>query len=340
LTCTINRPNSFKNRQDILFCEGSKTLSLIILPQISPTLNNATLTKWLVREGDTVARGDLLALAECEEGPIELESAVDGKLHRIVCKPSTTVPVGAPLAVVLLPGESSAGQVEKAEEILAQLASHLTHNARKAIDQIAREGKKVAGEAGHVLEDVVSSSRKILQNVAEKAKSITKKETSPSMSAPAQPSGPVVPILMPQAGNSMEEGTLLSWKVKVGDQVAKGDIVAEIETDKATMEVEAEEEGRVALLVAAEGAIVPVKEPILLLAATEDDARAWLANHGGCGGCSRSRRRCGVHSGTSQGGCRRHPHAPGGQFHGGGNAPFLEGQGGRHRFGGRHRCRN
>jgi len=87
---------------------------------------------------------------------------------------------------------------------------------------------------------------------------------------PASASGEVVPILMPQAGQSMEEGTLLSWKIQPGDRIEVGQIIFEIETDKATMDVEAVDAGRVARLVAAEGDIVEVKVPVAYLA--EDDA--------------------------------------------------------------------
>ena len=61
------------------------------------------------------------------------------------------------------------------------------------------------------------------------------------------------PILMPALSPTMEEGTLAKWHVKVGDKVKSGDVIAEIETDKATMEVEAVDEGVVAELLIAEG---------------------------------------------------------------------------------------
>ena len=51
------------------------------------------------------------------------------------------------------------------------------------------------------------------------------------------------PILMPALSPTMEEGTLAKWNVKEGDEVSSGDVIAEIETDKATMEVEAVDEG-------------------------------------------------------------------------------------------------
>jgi pyruvate dehydrogenase E2 component (dihydrolipoamide acetyltransferase) len=61
-------------------------------------------------------------------------------------------------------------------------------------------------------------------------------------------------ILMPALSPTMEEGTLAKWHVKVGDKVSSGDVIAEIETDKATMEVEAVDEGVVEALLVAEGA--------------------------------------------------------------------------------------
>jgi pyruvate dehydrogenase E2 component (dihydrolipoamide acetyltransferase) len=77
-------------------------------------------------------------------------------------------------------------------------------------------------------------------------------------------------ILMPQLSPTMELGKLAKWHVKEGDEVHAGDVVAEIETDKATMEVEAVDEGTVSKLLVPEGAEnVPVNQPIALLADRE-----------------------------------------------------------------------
>ncbi|MEZ5841941.1 MAG: pyruvate dehydrogenase complex dihydrolipoamide acetyltransferase [Hyphomicrobiales bacterium] len=76
-----------------------------------------------------------------------------------------------------------------------------------------------------------------------------------------------IEILMPALSPTMEKGTLARWHVKEGDKVAPGDVVAEIETDKATMEVEAVDEGTVSQLHVAEGtADVPVNTVIATLA--------------------------------------------------------------------------
>ena len=76
------------------------------------------------------------------------------------------------------------------------------------------------------------------------------------------------PILMPALSPTMEEGTLAKWKVKEGDKVSSGDIIAEIETDKATMEVEAVDEGIVGkILIPAGAENVKVNTPIAILLA-------------------------------------------------------------------------
>ena len=62
-----------------------------------------------------------------------------------------------------------------------------------------------------------------------------------------------IDILMPALSPTMEEGTLAKWLVKEGDAIAPGDVIAEIETDKATMEVEAVDEGVVGKIVVGEG---------------------------------------------------------------------------------------
>src|SRR5581483_3815729 len=73
-------------------------------------------------------------------------------------------------------------------------------------------------------------------------------------------------VLMPALSPTMEEGTLAKWHVKVGDEVRSGDVIAEIETDKATMEVEAVDEGTVEALLVPEGTEeVKVNTPIARL---------------------------------------------------------------------------
>lgn len=85
-------------------------------------------------------------------------------------------------------------------------------------------------------------------------------------------------ILMPALSPTMEEGTLAKWLVKEGDSVNSGDIIAEIETDKATMEFEAVDEGVIGKILIAEGTSgVKVNTPIALLLEEGEDASAAVA---------------------------------------------------------------
>ena len=70
---------------------------------------------------------------------------------------------------------------------------------------------------------------------------------------------------MPKMGDAMEEGTLLQWLKSEGEEVSEGDPIAEIETDKVTMELEAEDAGKLAQLIASEGQEVPVGEAIAFI---------------------------------------------------------------------------
>src|SRR5215467_13007825 len=82
-------------------------------------------------------------------------------------------------------------------------------------------------------------------------------------------------LRMPALSPTMEEGTLAKWLVKEGDEVKSGDILAEIETDKATMEFEAVDEGRIGKILVPEGTEgVKVNVPIATLIAEDEDANA------------------------------------------------------------------
>ncbi|HEY3266304.1 MAG TPA: dihydrolipoamide acetyltransferase family protein [Armatimonadota bacterium] len=96
------------------------------------------------------------------------------------------------------------------------------------------------------------------------------------MNQPSETRGAVA-ILMPQPGQSMEEGTIVRWLAREGDQVRKGDILFEVETDKAVLEVEAADSGRLARIVAKDGVTLPVKSLVGVLAETDAEADAFLA---------------------------------------------------------------
>ncbi|MCB9836511.1 MAG: pyruvate dehydrogenase complex dihydrolipoamide acetyltransferase [Phycisphaera sp.] len=80
-----------------------------------------------------------------------------------------------------------------------------------------------------------------------------------------------ISVTMPRMSDTMEQGTVVKWHVKEGDTVSPGDVLADIETDKATMELEAFDEGRIAKLAASEGANVSVGDLIVVIAEEGED---------------------------------------------------------------------
>ncbi|MGB9188690.1 MAG: biotin/lipoyl-containing protein, partial [Methylovirgula sp.] len=84
-------------------------------------------------------------------------------------------------------------------------------------------------------------------------------------------------VLMPALSPTMEKGNLAKWLKKEGDKIKSGDVLAEIETDKATMEIEAIDEGVLAKILVPEGtADVPVNDIIALIAGEGEDAKALV----------------------------------------------------------------
>src|SRR5579885_2898803 len=84
-------------------------------------------------------------------------------------------------------------------------------------------------------------------------------------------------VIMPKMGDQMSEGKILSWRKKEGEQVERGEVIAEIETDKANAEIEAEESGTLVEVRAREGDTVPVGTVIAIIGAPGERSRATPA---------------------------------------------------------------
>ena len=87
-----------------------------------------------------------------------------------------------------------------------------------------------------------------------------------------------ITLTMPRLSDTMEQGTIIRWNVKEGEEVASGAIVADIETDKATMEMQAYDDGVIAKILVGEGTQVPVGTPIAMIAEEGEDPEALDAS--------------------------------------------------------------
>ena len=97
-----------------------------------------------------------------------------------------------------------------------------------------------------------------------------------------------IEITMPRLSDTMQQGTIVKWNVKEGQVVKSGDTIADVETDKATMELQSFEDGTVARLAVAEGVTVPVGTVIVVLASASEDVAAVKAAGSSVGGSSAS----------------------------------------------------
>jgi pyruvate dehydrogenase E2 component (dihydrolipoamide acetyltransferase) len=88
-------------------------------------------------------------------------------------------------------------------------------------------------------------------------------------------------VIMPKMGDAMEEGTLVKWLKSEGEEVSEGDAIAEIETDKVTLELEAENSGTLAQLIADEGQDIPVGEAIAFIAGEGEEVPERAASEAG-----------------------------------------------------------
>jgi len=172
---------------------------IINMPRLSDTMEEGVVAKWLKKVGDKVEEGDILAEIETDKATMEFESFSEGTLLYIGLEEGETAPVDTLLAII----------GEKGEDISA-----LLEGGKKSDD---KENKKDS-------EDEVKDS----ESVSEDEDSDEDGEI---------PEGVQV-INMPRLSDTMEEGTVAKWIKHEGDKVEEGDILAEIETDKATMEFE------------------------------------------------------------------------------------------------------
>ena len=195
------------------------------MPRLSDTMEEGTVATWLKKVGDAVKEGDILAEIETDKATMEFESFYEGTLLHIGIKEGETAKVDSLLAII----------GEKDEDISDLI-----------------DGKSSDKKATKETSDKKAESKKD----KEESKDATEKaseEKSESASASAKLPEGVEVITMPRLSDTMTEGTVATWLKNEGDKVEEGDILAEIETDKATMEFESFYSGTLLKIGIAEG---------------------------------------------------------------------------------------
>jgi len=177
---------------------------VILMPRLSDTMTEGVVAAWHKKVGDTVKKGDLLAEIETDKATMELESYQDGILLHIGTPRGGKLQVNDLLAIFGKAGE----------DVTALIAQNTAGAVTSTQAPVATEtiATPIAAQA-------------VDQNAA--ADLSTMEEV----------------VLMPRLSDTMTEGVIAGWHKKVGDKVTKGEVLADIETDKATMELESYKDG-------------------------------------------------------------------------------------------------
>ncbi|TPE46322.1 pyruvate dehydrogenase complex dihydrolipoamide acetyltransferase [Pontibacter mangrovi] len=215
---------------------------VIKMPKMSDTMTEGVIASWLKKEGDKVSSGDILAEVETDKATMELESYEDGTLLYIGPKKGDSVPVDAVIAIIGKEGEDISGLLNEVKG----------GGAPAAKKEEKPEPKK------------------------EETKPAAAKEEAPAKVADTSNIKASV-IRMPKMSDTMTEGVLVSWLKKTGDKVKSGDVLAEVETDKATMELESYEDGTLLYTGVNEGDSVPVDAIIAIIGEEGADYKTLLS---------------------------------------------------------------
>lgn len=216
---------------------------IIRMPKMSDTMEEGVIAAWLKKVGDEVKAGDILAEVETDKATMELESYEEGVLLYIGVQEKDAVPVNGVIAIV---GEKG----ENIDDLLKEVQGGSTSEAPKETQTEDKKEEEAPVEAEAGAEEEIDTS-------AIKATLIT----------------------MPKMSDTMQEGTIAAWLKKEGDEVKSGDILAEVETDKATMELESYEDGILLHIGVAEGDSVEIDGVIAVIGERGADYEKLLQAH-------------------------------------------------------------
>ncbi len=208
---------------------------VILMPRLSDTMTEGVIAAWHKNVGDTVKKGDLLAEIETDKATMELESYKDGTLLHIGIDKGGKLQVNDVLAIIGKPGED--------------------------ISSLVKGGGQKSGVGIQETEDKKQETEKAGSNQETKSQTSDLRPQTSSLDVSKMDEI----VLMPRLSDTMEEGVISSWQKNVGDTVKKGDVLAEIETDKATMELESYKNGTLLYIGAQKGEKIPVNALLCII---------------------------------------------------------------------------
>ena len=208
---------------------------VINMPRLSDTMEEGTVTKWFKKIGDQVKEGDILAEIETDKATMEFESFQEGELLHIGISEGDSAPVDSLLAIIGKKGEDISGIINP--------------DSKDKIEQNELDSQK---------------------DIVEELDNNDKSENNDKAVIPED----IQIVTMPRLSDTMEEGTVAKWNVKVGQKIKEGDILADIETDKATMEFESFYSGTLIYIGIKEGESAKVDDVLAIIGDSKIDQKA------------------------------------------------------------------
>ena len=224
---------------------------VIKMPRLSDTMEEGVVAQWLKKVGDKVSEGDILAEIETDKATMEFESFYDGTLLHIAIDEGVAANVDSLLCII---GEEN-------EDISALISDQNDNNTSPQLDLVDQINEQETMSPDEPDGDAVENDDQP-KGISEKNENIN-----------------VEYITMPRLSDTMEEGTISTWIKKVGDDVSEGDILAEIETDKATMEFESFYNGKLVHIGVNEGETVKVDDLIAIISDSDVNVDDLLNNY-------------------------------------------------------------
>lgn len=200
---------------------------------MSDTMEEGVIASWLVKVGDSVKSGDILAEVETDKATMELESYEDGTILHLGVKEKEAVKIDGVIAIIGEKGESIDGLLQET----GSQEPEQKEESQAAVESAPAESIDTSGINANL-------------------------------------------ITMPKMSDTMTEGVIANWLKKVGDDVKAGDIIAEVETDKATMELEAYEDGKLLFIGVEAGASVPIDGVIAVIGEAGADYKTLIKAQG------------------------------------------------------------
>jgi pyruvate dehydrogenase E2 component (dihydrolipoamide acetyltransferase) len=225
---------------------------VILMPRLSDTMTEGVIAAWHKKIGDSVKKGELLAEVETDKATMDLESYKDGTLLYVGTDKGGKVQVNDLLAIIGAPGEDISSLIKGGGAVAAPSASPAASPSSAPAPAAASTPSAAPAAAPSAVPAAAAQT-------STGGTDLSKLEEV---------------ILMPRLSDTMTEGVIADWHKKVGDPVKKGDILADIETDKATMELESYKTGTLLHIGAQKGEKIAVNE---LLAVIGDPAKVDLA---------------------------------------------------------------